>query len=115
MGESVPLVCNNHLRKSFSSILGNTRDTELEWTMEAADKYRLASMAAARAVAEAKTRVWKEFGEAMETYFLTVLKAILANRQISPEREAVLSTDWAEPARPPEDVVGWRKEHLRKF
>lgn len=38
VGESVPRVCNNHLRKSFSSIPGNIRDTELEWTVEAADQ-----------------------------------------------------------------------------
>lgn len=69
VGESVPRVCNIHLQKSFSSIPGNIRDTELEWTIEAADRYRLASRAAARAVAEAKTRVWKGFGEAMENDF----------------------------------------------
>uniref|UniRef100_A0A671XIA7 Endonuclease/exonuclease/phosphatase domain-containing protein n=1 Tax=Sparus aurata TaxID=8175 RepID=A0A671XIA7_SPAAU len=35
-------------------------------TPEAADGYRQAKRAAARAVSEAKTRVWEEFGEAME-------------------------------------------------
>ena len=35
-------------------------------TPEAADGYRQAKRAAARAVAEAKTRVWEKFGEAME-------------------------------------------------
>ena len=35
-------------------------------TPEAADGYRQARRAAARAVAEAKTRVWEKFGEAME-------------------------------------------------
>ena len=35
-------------------------------TPEAVDRYRQAKRAAARAVAEAKTRVWEEFGEAME-------------------------------------------------
>ncbi|KAI3367323.1 hypothetical protein L3Q82_008366 [Scortum barcoo] len=35
-------------------------------TPDAADGYRQAKQAAARAVLEAKTRVWQEFGEAME-------------------------------------------------
>ena len=35
-------------------------------TPEAADRYRQAKRAAARAVVEAKTRVWEKFGEAME-------------------------------------------------
>ena len=38
-------------------------------TPEAADGYRQAKRAAARAVVEAKTRVWEEFGEAMEEDF----------------------------------------------
>ncbi|KAL3999284.1 ornithine decarboxylase [Sarotherodon galilaeus] len=41
-------------------------------TPEAADRYRQAKRNAARAVAEAKTRVWEEFGEAMEKDFQTV-------------------------------------------
>ncbi|TWW77409.1 hypothetical protein D4764_12G0007990 [Takifugu flavidus] len=36
---------------------------------EAADRYRLAKQAAAKKVAEAKTQVWEEFGEAMEEDF----------------------------------------------
>ncbi|TWW66931.1 hypothetical protein D4764_20G0009630 [Takifugu flavidus] len=36
---------------------------------EAADRYRLAKRAAAETVAEAKTRAWEEFGEAMEEDF----------------------------------------------
>ncbi|TWW68222.1 hypothetical protein D4764_19G0000200 [Takifugu flavidus] len=38
-------------------------------TPEAADGYRHAKRSAATAVAEAKTRVWEEFGEAMENNF----------------------------------------------
>ncbi|KAM8748485.1 uncharacterized protein AB9X84_013627 [Acanthopagrus schlegelii] len=38
-------------------------------TLEAADGYRQAKRAAARAVAEAKTRVWEKFREAMEEDF----------------------------------------------
>uniref|UniRef100_A0A3P9PV83 Reverse transcriptase domain-containing protein n=1 Tax=Poecilia reticulata TaxID=8081 RepID=A0A3P9PV83_POERE len=40
-------------------------------TSEAADRYRRAKRHAARVVAEAKTRAWEEFGEAMETDFRT--------------------------------------------
>ena len=43
-------------------------------TPEAADRYRLAKRAAARAVAEAKTRVWEEFGEAMEEDYRSASK-----------------------------------------
>ncbi|XP_051936003.1 uncharacterized protein LOC127610201 [Hippocampus zosterae] len=40
-------------------------------TPEAADGYRLAKRTAASVVAEAKTRAWEEFGEAMEADFRT--------------------------------------------
>ncbi|XP_049595828.1 leucine-rich repeat-containing protein 57 isoform X1 [Syngnathus scovelli] len=40
-------------------------------TPEAADRYRMAKRNAASAVAEAKTRAWEEFGEAMENDFRT--------------------------------------------
>nr|XP_049579068.1 uncharacterized protein LOC125970583 [Syngnathus scovelli] len=40
-------------------------------TPEAADRYRMAKRNAALAVAEAKTRAWEEFGEAMENDFRT--------------------------------------------
>uniref|UniRef100_A0A669C209 Reverse transcriptase domain-containing protein n=1 Tax=Oreochromis niloticus TaxID=8128 RepID=A0A669C209_ORENI len=43
-------------------------------TPEAADRYRQAKRNATRAVAEAKTRVWEEFGEAMEKDFRTASK-----------------------------------------
>ncbi len=43
-------------------------------TPEAADGYRRAKRAAARAVAEAKTRSWEEFGEAMEEDFRSASK-----------------------------------------
>ncbi|XP_054860769.1 uncharacterized protein LOC118470292 [Amphiprion ocellaris] len=39
------------------------------WSPEAADRYQLAKRAAAVTAAEAKTRVWEEFGEAMEKDF----------------------------------------------
>ncbi|TWW78236.1 R2DM Retrovirus-related Pol polyprotein from type II retrotransposable element [Takifugu flavidus] len=43
-------------------------------TPEAADGYRRAKQSAATAVAEAKTRAWEEFGEAMENDFRTASK-----------------------------------------
>ncbi|TWW80180.1 hypothetical protein D4764_10G0012100 [Takifugu flavidus] len=43
-------------------------------TPEAADGYRRAKRSAATAVAEAKTRAWEEFGEAMENDFRTASK-----------------------------------------
>uniref|UniRef100_A0A671XNI3 Endonuclease/exonuclease/phosphatase domain-containing protein n=1 Tax=Sparus aurata TaxID=8175 RepID=A0A671XNI3_SPAAU len=43
-------------------------------TPEAADGYRQAKRAAARAVSEAKTRVWEEFGEAMEEDYRSASK-----------------------------------------
>ncbi|TWW74365.1 R2 Retrovirus-related Pol polyprotein from type I retrotransposable element [Takifugu flavidus] len=43
-------------------------------TPEAADGYRHAKRSAATAVAEAKTRAWEEFGEAMENDFQTASK-----------------------------------------
>ncbi|TWW80944.1 hypothetical protein D4764_01G0007590 [Takifugu flavidus] len=43
-------------------------------TPEAADRYRHAKRSAATAVAEAKTRAWEEFGEAMENDFRTASK-----------------------------------------
>ncbi|TWW53743.1 hypothetical protein D4764_0109230 [Takifugu flavidus] len=44
-------------------------------TPEAADGYRRAKRSAATAVAEAKTRAWEEFGEAMENYFRMASKS----------------------------------------
>jgi hypothetical protein len=43
-------------------------------TPEAAERYRQAKRAAARAVAEAKTRVWEEFGETMEEDYRSASK-----------------------------------------
>ncbi|KAK3521202.1 hypothetical protein QTP70_000769, partial [Hemibagrus guttatus] len=41
------------------------------WLVEAAEAYRQAKRTAARVVSEAKTRVWEEFGEAMEKDYRT--------------------------------------------
>ncbi|KAI3371827.1 hypothetical protein L3Q82_006681 [Scortum barcoo] len=43
-------------------------------TPDAVDRYRQAKQAAARAVLEAKTRVWEEFGEAMEEDYRSASK-----------------------------------------
>ena len=43
-------------------------------TPEAADGYRQAKRASARAVTEAKTLVWEKFGEAMEEDYWSALK-----------------------------------------
>ena len=43
-------------------------------TPEAADRYQEAKRYATMAVAEANTRVWEEFGEAMENDFRTASK-----------------------------------------
>ncbi|TWW77394.1 hypothetical protein D4764_12G0007840 [Takifugu flavidus] len=44
-------------------------------TPEAADRYQQVNWSAATAVAEAKTRAWEEFGEAMENDFRTATKS----------------------------------------
>ncbi|KAI3365471.1 hypothetical protein L3Q82_010545 [Scortum barcoo] len=44
---------------------------------DAVDRYRQAKQAAAQAVLEAKTRVWEEFGEAMEEDYRSALEEIL--------------------------------------
>ncbi|KAI3351283.1 hypothetical protein L3Q82_005620 [Scortum barcoo] len=60
-------------------------------TPDAVDRYRQAKQAAARTVLEAKTRVWEEFGEAMEEDYWSVgLEEILANRPAPQKGEAVL-------------------------
>ncbi|KAI3356547.1 hypothetical protein L3Q82_017227 [Scortum barcoo] len=68
---------------------GRLEDIESEWTMFSAsivdaamfevvdarvDRYRQAKQAAARTVLEAKTRVWEEFGEAMEEDYRSASK-----------------------------------------
>uniref|UniRef100_A0A3Q3X9E4 HAT C-terminal dimerisation domain-containing protein n=1 Tax=Mola mola TaxID=94237 RepID=A0A3Q3X9E4_MOLML len=54
------------------------KETYRSWlacgTPEAADSYRQAKRSAARVVTEAKTRVWEEFGEAMEQDFQSAPK-----------------------------------------
>ncbi|KAI3353340.1 hypothetical protein L3Q82_019871, partial [Scortum barcoo] len=101
---SVREVFNSHLRKSFSQIPREAGDIESEWTMfsasivdaawfEVVDARSLvpvvavatprtrwwtpkkqAKQATARTVLEAKTRVWEEFGEAMEEDYRSASK-----------------------------------------
>ena len=62
-------------------------------TPEAADRYRQAKRSAAAEVAEAKTRTWEEFGEAMENDFWTASK-ILDLHPMSQEGKAVRRQHW---------------------
>ncbi|KAI3370518.1 hypothetical protein L3Q82_025279 [Scortum barcoo] len=55
------------------------------------DRYQQAKQATARVVLEAKTRVWEEFGEAMEEDYWSGLEEILANRPAPQKGEAVLT------------------------
>lgn len=60
-------------------------------SLEATDEYRRAKRAAALVVAEAKTQVCEEFGEAVQKDFRLASK-VLANRQATQEGDAGLST-----------------------
>ncbi|KAI3374595.1 hypothetical protein L3Q82_021173 [Scortum barcoo] len=98
---SVREVFNSHLRKSFSQIPREAGDIESEWTMfsasivdvhavrscgrkvsgacrggnpEPGGGHRKPSKPPARTVLEAKTRVWEEFGEAMEEDYRSASK-----------------------------------------
>ncbi|KAI3371488.1 hypothetical protein L3Q82_024072 [Scortum barcoo] len=142
---SVREVFNSHLRKSFSQIPREAGDIESEWTMFSASIVDAAltvrscgcarslvpvvvaipepggghrkpsKQAAARTVLEAKTRVWEEFGEAMEEdyrsaskrFWQTVRRALRRGKQYSANTvysaggELLTST---------EDIVGrWKK------
>ncbi|KAI3377172.1 hypothetical protein L3Q82_009084 [Scortum barcoo] len=135
---SVREVFNSHLRKSFSQIPREAGDIESEWTMFSASIVNDAAVRscgptqglwclswwqspepgqasfAARTVLEAKTRVWEEFGEAMEEDYRSASKRFWqtvrrlrrgkqysANTVYSAGGELLTST---------EDIVGrWKK------
>ncbi|KAI3355631.1 hypothetical protein L3Q82_004184 [Scortum barcoo] len=60
-------------------------------TPDAVDRYRQAKQAAARMVLEAKTRVWEEFGEAMEEDYRSASKRFWQTVRPAPQKgEAVL-------------------------
>ncbi|KAI3375399.1 hypothetical protein L3Q82_021885 [Scortum barcoo] len=84
---SVREVFNSHLRKSFSQIPREAGDIESEWTMfsasivdarqfEVVDACKVSGQASRSpwTVLEAKTRVWEEFGEAMEEDYRSASK-----------------------------------------
>ncbi|KAI3360429.1 hypothetical protein L3Q82_002256 [Scortum barcoo] len=59
-------------------------------TPDAVDRYRQAKQAAARTVLEAKTRVWEEFGEAMEEDYRSASKRFWQTVPAPQKGEAVL-------------------------
>ncbi|TWW77340.1 hypothetical protein D4764_12G0007300 [Takifugu flavidus] len=62
-------------------------------TPEAADGYRRAKRSTATAVAEAKTRAWEEFGEAMENDFRTASKRFWTTiRRLRKEKQCTVHT-----------------------
>lgn len=64
------------------------------------DRYRLAKRASTRGVMEAKPQVWVKFGECHLEGLSACLKDVLANCQMTPERETGLNQVFAEPGRP---------------
>ena len=86
---------------------------------EAADRYRQARRAAAAAVADAKTRTWEEFGEAMEKdfrlasrKFWQTIRRLRKGKQGLPQ--AVLSRG-GELLTRTGDIVGRWKEHFEEL
>ncbi|KAI3357006.1 hypothetical protein L3Q82_003643 [Scortum barcoo] len=86
-------------------------------TPDAVDRYRQAKQAAARAVLEAKTRVWEEFGEAMEEDYRSASEEILAKtvRRLRRGKQysanTLFTVQWGgELLTSTEDIVGrWKK------
>ncbi|TWW74022.1 hypothetical protein D4764_14G0000230 [Takifugu flavidus] len=67
------------------------------WTPAAADGYRRAKRSAATAVAEAKTRAWEEFGEAMENDFRTASKRFWTTiRRLRRGKQCTVNTEYFE-------------------
>ena len=86
---------------------------------ETADRYREARRAAASVVAKAKTRVWEEFGEAMEKDFRLASKKFWQTvRRLRKGKQglaqAVLSRG-GELLTQTEDIVGRWKEHFEEL
>ncbi|XP_054862758.1 golgi transport 1Ba isoform X1 [Amphiprion ocellaris] len=146
--DAVRGVFSSHLRKSFSCIPGEVGDMESEWSMfkasicwwipavreairlkkeafwawlargspEAANGYRLAKRAA---VAEAKTRVWEEFVEAMEKDFRLVSRRFWQTiRRLGGGRQGFAQAVYSrggELLTCTEDIVGRWKEHFEEL
>jgi len=86
---------------------------------ETADGYREAKRAAASALAEVKTWVWEEFGEAMEKDFQLVSRKFWQTvRRLRKRKQglaqAVLSQG-GELLTQIVDIVGWWKEHFEEL
>ena len=73
---------------SYSLSISNTMFSKACGIPEVVDSYRQAKRSAAQAVTEAKTRVWEEFGEAMEKRLAVRGKEILTNRPVAQEGKA---------------------------
>ena len=86
---------------------------------EAADRYRSAKWTAAAAVAEAKTRVWEEFGEAMEKDFRSASRKFWqAVRRLRKGRQGFPQTVYSrggELLTQTGDIVGRWKEHFEEL
>ncbi|XP_057705300.1 uncharacterized protein LOC130923569 isoform X1 [Corythoichthys intestinalis] len=66
-------------------------------TLEASDRHRLAKRTAATAIAEAKTRTWKEFGEAMENDFRTASRKLWSTiRCLQRGKQCTINTVYSE-------------------
>ncbi|TWW59276.1 R2DM Retrovirus-related Pol polyprotein from type II retrotransposable element [Takifugu flavidus] len=85
-------------------------------TPEAADGYRRAKRSAATAVAEAKTRAWEEFGEAMENDFRTASKRFWTTiRRLRRGKQCTVNTVYNGDGvllTSTRDVVDWWKEYF---
>ncbi|KAM9358371.1 uncharacterized protein ABDE67_003862 [Symphorus nematophorus] len=85
-------------------------------TPEAADGYRQAKRTAARAVAEAKTRVWEKFGEAMEEDYRSASKKFWQTvRRLRRGRQSSANTVYSgggELLTSTGDIVGRWKEYF---
>ncbi|KAK0134739.1 hypothetical protein N1851_029630 [Merluccius polli] len=83
-------------------------------TPEAAGRYRQAKRCAAAAVAEAKTRTWEEFGEAMENDFRTASKRFWTTiRRCGRGKQCIVNTVGDSALlTSTRDIVDWWKEYF---
>ena len=86
---------------------------------ETADRYRQARRAAASAVTKAKTRVWEEFGEAMEKDFRLASKKFWQTvRRLRKGKQGLAQAVFSrggELLTQTEDIVGRWKEHFEEL
>ncbi|XP_051775570.1 uncharacterized protein LOC127525979 [Erpetoichthys calabaricus] len=85
-------------------------------TLEAADRYQQAKRNAASVVAEAKTRAWEEFGEAMENDFRTASRRFWSTvRRLRRGKQCSVNTVYGGDGAlltSTRDVVGWWGEYF---